>query len=344
MIPDPLKITLSANFLTWLLEQNLSLALTTYQIGKLFLFGVKNAEQLSVFERNFNRCMGLYATENSLYMSSLFQIWRFENALNKDQEYQGFDRLYIPQLAYTCGAVDTHDLAVTSTNQIIFINSLYSCLAAVSSSHSFKLLWKPKFIDQVIAEDRCHLNGLALKHGQPAYVTAIAATNTAQGWREQRLHGGLVMSVADDEIIATELSMPHSPRWYADKLWLLNSGSGEFGYIELNTGRFIPVCFCSGYLRGLAFYGNFAVIGLSKPRQNQTLSGLSLEKRLQNQHQEAECGLDVIDLRSGQVVHQLRIEGLVSEVYDIVTLARTRRPMVLGFKTDEIQRLLTIEN
>lgn len=40
--------------------------------------------------------------------------------------------------------------------------------------------------------------------------------------------------------------------------------------------------------------------------------------------------------------HWLRLEGMVSELYDVVVLPRVARPMALGLKTDEIARLLTV--
>jgi hypothetical protein len=50
----------------------------------------------------------------------------------------------------------------------------------------------------------------------------------------------------------------------------------------------------------------------------------------------------VIDLRSGDIVHSLRIEGVVEELYDVQVLPGVRRPMAIGFKTDEIRRLVTM--
>jgi uncharacterized protein (TIGR03032 family) len=192
------------------------------------------------------------------------------------------------------------------------------------------------------AEDRCHLNGLALRDGQPRYVTAVSQSDVADGWRDRRTDGGCVIDVATNEILVTGLSMPHSPRWYGDRLWLLNSGVGELGYVDLDQGRFVPVAFCPGYLRGLAFCGDFAVVGLSKPRHNQTFSGLPLEQQLQSKAVDARCGLAIVDLRTGDCVHSLRITGSVSELYDVQILSGIQRPMAIGLRTDEIRRVLTI--
>ena len=338
-----LEITTSRQMLSWMAEQKLSLALTTYQIGKLFFLGLKPDGELSVFERTFNRCMGMCATPNGLWMSSLYQMWRFENVLASGQTQGHYDRLYRPQVGYTTGDLDIHDIAVDADGRLVFVNTLFGCLATLSETHSFKPLWKPPFISKLAAEDRCHLNGLAMKHGRAAYVTAVSQSDIADGWRDHRGNGGVVIDVATNDIVAGGLSMPHSPRWHKGKLWLLNSGTGDFGHIDIATGRFEPVVFCPGYMRGLSFHGDFALVGLSKPRDNKTFSGLALGDKLAAHKTEARCGIQVIDLRSGDAVHWIHIEGMVEELYDVVSLPDVRCPMALGFKTDEIRRVLSVE-
>ncbi len=188
--PNPaqpsLEVSTSRQMLSWLAEQKLSLALTTYQIGKLFFIGLKPDGVLSVFERSFNRCMGLCTTPNGLYMSSLYQIWRFENLLEDGGQQDGYDRLYLPQLGYTTGNLDVHDMALDDYGQLVFVNTLFSCLATLSQTHSFRPLWKPPFISKLAAEDRCHLNGLAMQDGRAAYVTAVSQADVADGWRWKR--------------------------------------------------------------------------------------------------------------------------------------------------------------
>ena len=224
----------------------------------------------------------------------------------------------------------------------MFVNTLFSCLATVSEEHSFIPLWQPPFISKLAAEDRCHLNGLALREGKPRYVTAVSQSDVAEGWRDRRVDGGCVIDVQSKEVILSELSMPHSPRWYRETLWLLNSGTGELGYVDLETGKFEPVTFCPGYLRGLAFQGDFALVGVSKPRENRTFSGLPLDKKLQEKDAQARCGVLVIDLRSGDIVHSLRIEGVVSELYDLAVLPGVKQAMAIGFQNDEIRRVMSI--
>lgn len=337
------EITTSRQFLSWMDEQKLSIALTTYQIGKLFFLGLKPNGELSIFERSFNRCMGLCPSENGLYMSSIHQVWRFENLLKPGQTQDDYDRLYLPQVGNTTGDLDIHDMAVDADGRLIFVNTLFGCLATLSETHSFKPIWRPPFISKLAAEDRCHLNGLAMKDGRAAYVTAVGTSDVVDAWREHRVNGGVVIDVNSNEIVARGLSMPHSPRWHQGKLWLLNSGTGDFGYVDFASGSFVPVTFCAGYMRGLSFHGDYALVGTSRPRHNKTFSGLALDEKLKERQAEARCGIQVIDLRTGDVVHWLRIEGIVDEIYDVVALPGVRRPMALGFKTDEIRRVLSIE-
>ena len=337
-----LEITTSRRFLGWMTDQKLSIAFTTYQIGKLFLLGLKENGELSIFERTFNRCMGLCPTPNGLYMSSLSQIWRFENLFTNGERQDGYDCLYVPQVGYTTGDLDAHDMAVDRRGRLVFVNTLFSCLATLSETHSFVPLWRPPFISKLAAEDRCHLNGLAMRDGEAAYVTAVATSDASDGWREHRADGGIVVDVQSNEIVAHGLSMPHSPRWHQGKLWVLNSGTGEFGYVELDSGRFVPLTFCSGYMRGLSFHGDFALVGLSMPRHNKTFSGLKLEENLRSRNAEPRCGIMVIDLRTGDIAHWLRIEGMVNELYDVVPLPGVVRPMALGFRTNEIERVVSV--
>jgi uncharacterized protein (TIGR03032 family) len=346
------ELTASRQFTAWLAEQKASLAFTTYQAGKLFLLGLQPDGQLSIFNRTFERCMGLWASPERLLMSSLYQLWQFNNALAPGQAHQGYDRLFVPQLAWTTGDLDVHDIAVAGNGghdiaeggagRPVFVNTLFSCLATVSESHSFKPLWQPPFVSKLAAEDRCHLNGVAVDAGEPRYATSVSISDVADGWRDHRVAGGVVIDVASGEVVATGLSMPHSPRLHRGRLWLLDSGSGRFGQLEPASGRFEEVCFCPGYARGLAFIGEFAVIGLSLPRHNRSFSGLPLDDELSRRGAAPRCGLLVVDLRTGDAPHSLRLEGAIHELYDVAAMPGVVRPMALGFRSDEIRRLITV--
>ncbi len=337
------EIVCSAHFLSWLHAEHISLAVTTYQTNRLFLLGLKADGVLSGFERLFDRPMGLHAAAGRLTMATRFQLWQLDDVLPSGRTHEGYDALFVPHRATTTGEVDAHDVAVGADGRVVFVNTLYSCLATTSEHYSFKPLWKPPFISALVPEERCHLNGLAMRDGQPAYVTAVSRSDVVAGWRERRADGGVVVDVASGEVVCGGLSMPHSPRWHRGRLWVLNSGTGELGWIDLQAGRFEPVAFVPGYGRGLAFHDRYAVVGLSKPREDRVFAGLPLDARLRQKDAVPRCGLYVVDLDTGMTVHWLQFEGVVTELYDVQVLEGVRRPTALGFKTDEIRRLVTVE-
>ena len=146
--------------------------------------------------------------------------------------------------------------------------------------------------------------------------------------------------MSNNEVVAGGLSMPHSPRFRDGRLWVLNSGKGEFGYVDLKKGRFEPVAFCPGFLRGLSFVGDYAVVGLSLSRHNVNFAGLPLEDALKKYSAEARCGIQVIDVKTGNVLHSIRLGGELKELYDVVTLGGVRNPLIVGFGKSDLPRLL----
>jgi uncharacterized protein (TIGR03032 family) len=261
-------------------------------------------------------------------MSSLHQVWRFENLFTQGQQQDGYDRLYVPQVGNTTGDLDIHDMAVDADGKLVFVNTLFGCLATLSETSSFKPLWRPPFISKLAAEDRCHLNGLALKDGRAAYVTAIGRSDVVDGWREHRAGGGIVMDVDSNAIVAGGLSMPHSPRWHAGRLWLLESGTGSLGTVDLERGRYEPIVHLDGFTRGLDIVGNLAFIGLSQVRETAVFSGIQITERLQET--ERTCGVWVVDIQRGQVVAFLKFEEAVQEVFAVAFLAGMRFPDLIN--------------
>jgi uncharacterized protein (TIGR03032 family) len=336
------EVTGSPRLWSWLAEHRVSLAFTTYQTGKLFLLGRHPDGRLAVNERTFNRAMGLWADGQSLWLSTLYQLWRFENLLKPGELHQGYDRLYVPKVANTTGDLDIHDIAVDHTGRVLFVATGFGCIGTLAERSSFTPLWRPPFSSKLAAEDRCHLNGLALDGGRPRFATMVSASDVVDGWRDKRRDGGVVVEIPDGRVLSRGLSMPHSPRLHRGRLWLHNSGTGHFGSIHPAGGEFEPLTFCPGYLRGLAFVGDHAIVGLSHPRHDKTFSGLPLDEELARRNAEPRCGLLVIDLNSGDVAHWLRVDGIVRELYDVAVLPQVGRPMALGLKTDEIQRTIAI--
>lgn len=349
-----LPIPASPGLASWLHGLGLSLAFSTYRANRLLFLGTGKASaagstdpdlpagapQLKVHERLFDRPMGLFVAGESLWMASRCQLWRFDNLLGPGQLHEGGDRLYVPSAAFTTGDVNAHEVVLGSDGQPIFVNTAFSCLATVAPGCSFAPTWQPPFITRLAGDDRCHLNGLALKDGLPTWATACGSKGEPSSWRNHRRGGGVLIHIPSGELAATGLSMPHSPRWHNGRLWLLNSGTGELGWIE--DGHFHALCALPGFVRGLAFASGCAVVGLSKLRSAQ-FTGLSLEERLSAEGNPGGCcGLRVIDLASGEVLHSIDLPEPIDELFDVVVLPGVRQPRALGLKGEEIECLVRI--
>jgi uncharacterized protein (TIGR03032 family) len=346
---DPAPILLgSQNFPAWLAAENVSLAFTTYQAGRLFMIGRKPDGAMRAHERLIDHCQGLWTNGQTVWTSAKNVLWRFRNDLPEGQTTErGADRRFVPREGRVTGAIDMHDIGVGDVGGgrigPIFVNTAFNCLATLSREASFRPLWMPPFVSTLAREDRCHLNGLAMDGTRPAYVTAVSRSDVADGWRDRRRDGGVIVDVASGEIVASGFSMPHSPRLYDGKLWVLNSGRGEFGTVDPATGQFTSVAFCPGYARGLAFTGRYAVIGLSRPRRNQTFEGLELDERLAAKDAEPRCGLIIVDLASGRTVEWVRFEHTIEELYDVAVMPGVVQPEAIGFRGDGMSQAITVE-
>jgi uncharacterized protein (TIGR03032 family) len=192
---------------------------------------------------------------------------------------------------------------------------------------SFVPRWRPPFISKLAMEDRCHLNGLAMRDDRVRYVTALGTQDTAAGWRETKATGGILMDVPSNAIISRGLSMPHSPRWYGDRLWVCESGGGTLSLVDEATGRLQHVAMLPGFTRGLDFFGPYAFIGLSQVRESAVFSGIPITDRLKPE--ERSCGLWVVDVRNGETIAFLRFDSGVQEVFAVQVLPNQLFPEIL---------------
>lgn len=342
-VPDdnPFHVTYSGNLGAWMTHFNVSLAFTTYTAGKVVLIGPGLAGNIAVSERNFGHAMALRATETGLYLSTKHQVWRFENGLEAGCQLDGWDRVYMPRRCDVTGAVDVHDIHIDKNGRLLVAVTLYNCLAELDGRGSFSPVWRPAFISEIANEDRCHFNGFCLEEGEAAYATVIGASNVEAGWRDMRADGGLVIDIRSDQVVAEGLAMPHTPRMHRGELYILEAGSGWFGRIDRKAGTFERLAWFPGFLRGLSFHGDHAVIGLSKPR-NKIFSGLLLDEELRRRGRDPECAVYVVRLSDGEVRHALSITGSVEELYDTAVLPGTRQPMLIGLEGSEIGKYVAI--
>ncbi|MFC4257378.1 TIGR03032 family protein [Altererythrobacter xixiisoli] len=340
-IPPKVDFIVSPGLPKWLQQHSTSFGFTSYQTGQLFLVGLMPDGGISLNQQNYSQAMGLCWDQGRLYLASKFQIWRLENMLRPGQiGNDRFDAVFVPRNAHTTGDLDVHELAVDAAGQVIFANTSFSCLATVDPVHSFRALWRPAFVSELAPGDRCHLNGLAMHDGAPAYVTVVARSDEPGKWREHRANGGMLIDIRTGNILADGFSMPHSPRVVGDKVVLLDSGRGYIVEVDIANGSRRNIAFVPGFMRGLEIHDGFAIVTLSKPRYG-TFAGLDLDAELQRRGLAPWCGVVIIDLPTGQMVEWFRLEGDITELFDVAAMPSIVAPMSLGPNSNELMDTIT---
>ncbi|MAE63296.1 MAG: TIGR03032 family protein [Phycisphaeraceae bacterium] len=324
-------------------SMGITLLVTTYQAGKLVVFRSR-AGKMSMLLRTFDKAMGLAADTQRLSIATGWQVWSLANSpqvASKLKPPGSHDACYIPRTSHVTGAVDVHEI-VYAGDELWVVNTLFSCLATLAPPFSFVPRWRPSFVSELARQDRCHLNGLAVAEGRPAYVTVFGQTNDAEGWRPNKVDGGCIIEIASGRIVAEGLSMPHSPRVHDGRLWVLDSGRGRLAVVDgvpgAATGAVRTVVDLPGYTRGLAFLGRYAFVGLSKIRETAIFGGVPIA----DAPDDRQCGVFVVDVEAARVVGFLRFEGSVEEIFDVQIVPGVRFPSVVGFSKDTIKRACVI--
>jgi len=331
MIPDasarPLRSVHTADFPGLLAQLGASLLVTTYQAGKLVIVRA-DGPALNTHFRGFNRPMGLALADDRLAVGVALEIWEYRNVASVGPRLDPpgrHDACFLPRAASVTGDVQIHEMAWAG-DDLWFVNTRFSCLCTRSAVHSFTPRWRPAFISALVPEDRCHLNGLGLRDGRPRYVTALGRGDAPASWREHKKDGGILIDVPSNEIIVAGLSMPHSPRWHAGRLWVLESGTGRVAVVDPAAGRVEPVADLPGFTRGLDFCGPFAFVGLSQVRESAFFGGIPLTERAA----ERACGVWVLHAETGRTVAFLRFEDAVQEVFAVQVLPGARFPDLIN--------------
>ena len=331
---SPLRSVNTSNFPEILGRLSSSLLITTYQTGRL-ICARKLGAGLNTHFRGFETPMGLAWRGPRLAIGTQSQVWEYQNlpqiCERLEPAPERHDACLIPRRIHYTGDIRIHDVAYAG-DELWVVATRFSCLATLDGEHSFVPRWRPSFISSLAAEDRCHLNGLAVVEDRVRYVTALGETDEPGGWRENRAAGGVLIDVDSRETIASGLSMPHSPRWHRDRLWLLESGEGTLAAVDLDRGTVETVAELPGFTRGLAFAGPLAFVGLSQVREATTFGGLPLTGRLE----ERRCGVWVVNIETGRTLGFLRFEDLVQEIYDVAILPGVRFPEIAEHGSDAV--------
>ncbi len=306
---------------------NASLLVSTYQAGKLLVIGCHDGKLVPTFQ-SFEQAMGVAAGPAGIVIGSRGLVWHMTAAHELAPQIEPLgqhDRCWLTREALATGNIQIHEMAWCG-EQLWVVNTLFSCLSTLHREFSFVPRWQPRFVSSLAAEDRCHLNGMAMREGRPAFVSAMSETDTPAGWRPTKAHSGVVLDVESGESVARGFAMPHSPRWFNDRLWVLNSGRGDLSTIDPDNGKFESIVSMPGYTRGLAFHGQFAFVGLSKIRETVIFGGLPV----QTMHDDLKCGIAVIDLTTGLNVAAFQFHSGVEEIFDVQILPETKNPVLCG--------------
>ena len=328
---SPLRSVYTQTFPQFLNQLGSSLLVSTYQTGKLIL-ARHDGGRLNTHFRDFQRPMGLAVAPGRIAIGTRAEVLDYRDfpAVAPKIEPRGkHDACYLPRNKHFTGDIRIHEVAFAQ-GELWVVATNFSCLATLDAEHSFIPRWKPPFISTLTSEDRCHLNGLCVIDDEPRYVTALGETDVAGGWRENKASGGILMDVQTGEIVLRGLSMPHSPRWYDGRMWILESGKGTLSVADLDAGTVETVAELPGFTRGLLFAGGLAFVGLSQVRETATFGGLPLMERLD----ERLCGVWAVNPVNGQIVGFLRFEELVQEVFDVALLPGLRFPEIAEQNSD----------
>lgn len=331
------------SFPALLKQLGVSLLVSTYQANKLLVAraaGAAASAGLSMLVRTFDRPMGLAVDTRRLTIGARNQIWFLRNApdiATRVEPAGEHDACFLPRSSHVTGDIGIHEIAWVG-DELWMVSTRFSCLGTLDPDYSFVPRWRPPFITALAAEDRCHLNGLALVDGRPGYVTALGTTDTAGGWRADKPRGGCVLDVESGEFVARGLSMPHSPRWHDGRLWVLESGTGQLVLVDRATGQRETVSQLPGFARGMVIVGPYAFIGLSKIRATSAMDGVPLAER----RSELKCGISVVDLRTGQTIAFLEFQTVVEEIFDVQFLPGLHFPEVVGFQNESINNTFVV--
>jgi uncharacterized protein (TIGR03032 family) len=328
--PTPRQVetgfTHSASFPSVLAGTGASLLVSTYQAGQLVSIGV-HEDQLTFDFHRFDQVMGVAVGGDQVAVGVKGQVWFLgdHSELAPSLAPAGrYDRAFLPRTSIITGGIQCHEVAwgtdAAGQPDLWVVNTLFSCLVGLDPAYSFVPRWRPPFISQLAGQDRCHLNGLAMRDGAPAFVTVMAQSDQPAGWRETKNTSGTVLEVPSGEAVTTGIAMPHSPRWHDGQLYVLNSGMGALERVDLATGGRDTVALLPGYARGLAIHGGHAFVGLSKIRETAIFGGVPIAEY----HDQLKCGVGVIELATGTTVATLEFTSGLEEIFDVQAVPDSR--------------------
>lgn len=332
------QIIYSKSLINLFESQKFSIAFTTYQAGKLILLSAKEG-QIHQIPITFKKPMGIAIQGSKLAVACIDEIQFFskeeDERLQKKDELNEFDTIYLHRATYHTGILDIHDLEF-GEGLIWGVNTLYSCLAVYDINFSFRQKWKPPFITSLTPEDKCHLNGMAMKNNIPKYVTALSKDNIKEGWRKDKLKTGVLLEVPSGRIILDGLSMPHSPRIYNEELYVLESGSGKLLKVDPEKNSYEVLYNFNCFIRGLSFFQGIAIIGKSKIRESsKDFDDLTVKQNSKF------AGLLFFDMTKFELLGELSYETDVDEIFDVQIIEDAVSTVIISSQLEKMNEITT---
>mgnify|MGYP002655262015 FL=1 len=307
-------------------HHRISLLATANKANLLLTIGAQDGE-LGNTSYPIEQPTGLAIHQKQLAIGGKTAIIQYTNSQAALENLsESADALFLKRSIHFTGEINIHDMAYASEDgkrgQLWFVNTRFSCLATLDSAYSFVPRWQPSWISTLDGTDRCHLNGLAMVEGKPKYVTAYSQTDSALGWKQGPQDQGVLVDVETNQVVASGLSRPNSPRYHQGFIYLLESGTARLLRVDPSSKEVTTVSQLTGFVRGLSLFGNYAVAGISTLRGSESAELETSEKPpLQS------AVVAVVDLTDGAIAATVKFDEQVKEISDLLVLENTQQPV-----------------
>jgi len=216
--------------------------------------------------------------------------------------------MLVSRKKYYPGLYYFHDLAIMSGK--LFANAVgMNGIVEINLNNAVpeRLAWYPKCVEDSHGNPRTEANYIQLNSiagGKSLKESFFCASGDRIGARRpghlnypvnQR---GVIISGKTRDVVARGLTRPHSLRLGKGRLWVANSGYGEFGYIK--DGKLEPIIRLNGWTRGACIIHDIAFVGTSRiiPRFRHYAPGLYGIRD--------SCALYAVSLSSGSILGKLK--------------------------------------
>jgi uncharacterized protein (TIGR03032 family) len=329
IVPQSLEYTQRGKFLALLEKLNITLLVTREYEHLVIALNAKNGKLNQTF-LHLPHPNGLVVDKkrNKLYVAStrspnmIVELSLLDKLMKRDghKETAKEQKVLVPsRMKYYSGAHYFHDLAMIGGK--LFANSVGQngiMQINMDASATEKIIWSPlpKKLQQA---NHLQLNSIA--GGRTIADSYFSASAEKPGeYKPGDLKfpvdkKGVIFSGKTKKVIARNLTRPHSAKLYKNKLWVNNSGYGEFG--EVRNGELTVYNRFDGWTRGLHFFDNFAFVGVSKIIPQFKIYAPGIKGDVQ------ECSLYAIDLKTKEVVGSLEWP-FGNQIYGIESMDATK--------------------